>query len=427
MTIKYSAQHKSYPLHISLVEKQGSSYWNSAKDFDWVDQVSSMDMPGYKRKIARGEQATTYRSGEKQRINSKRGFVAMKWRTSSIDPTLVRDVVVEGHLLSDIGVGNLLSASDLTIPDNRARELFYAHYRSATTAFQGGVALGELGETIRMIGNPAKALRKEVGLLYDLLFKKLKKSKYKKARDRNKVLAETWLEGSFGWKPLISDIEGVHRALHERGDYLNRIIYTINGRSEHKVETHLKNLASSGYSNVSFRGSAVETKTAFVRYLGGVKCEELSPERAEQKYWGFDPSAIVPTVWELVPYSFLIDYFTNVGKVIDSLSMRRARLAWGVKTTRRSTTRLFSDGYNNSNRNVYKVLSASCDPGSWESIKSSFIREPIDSVPFPNLEFKIPGVSTKWLNIGALVAIKRKSKPEPRRMKRIRIYLKDRS
>lgn len=28
----------------------------------------------------------------------------------------------------------------------------------------------------------------------------------------------------------------------------------------------------------------------------------------------------MPTVWELIPYSFLIDYFTNVGDVLQALS-----------------------------------------------------------------------------------------------------------
>jgi hypothetical protein len=36
---------------------------------------------------------------------------------------------------------------------------------------------------------------------------------------------------------------------------------------------------------------------------------------------GFDLRSFVPTVWELVPYSFIVDYFSNVGDCLMALGV----------------------------------------------------------------------------------------------------------
>lgn len=404
MTIKYSAKSRQFARFIHLDEVQGSQEWEFSDSFSWVDQVSSLDVPGYRRKIARSEQATSYRSGERQSVYTRPGVIAMTWQTSP-DPESTRTVTVDGYLLTDIGFGSLPPTSGVSEAENQARERFYSNYRKQYNAFQGGTAMGEMGEALRMLRSPAKALRERVGKLYSKMLKS-KSVRDKKLVARNRYLSQTWLEGTFGWKPLINDVEGALEALAFRGRWMDRQVMTISGHGYVESETFLPGLARTGYSNVSLHGSAKESKTTMVRYKGAIRCEASNPFIPPTQYWGFDPTTIVPTVWELMPYSFLIDYFSNIGKVIDAYSMRRCRLSWGVRTTRRTAIRQFVDGYNNSNTNVYAVLGQYFAPGDWKATKSAFIREPIDTVPIPTVDFKVPGFDSKWINIAALARVK---------------------
>jgi hypothetical protein len=43
---------------------------------------------------------------------------------------------------------------------------------------------------------------------------------------------------------------------------------------------------------------------------------------------GFDPLQIIPTAWELLPWSFLIDYFSNIGDVLETAVVSRSNIAW---------------------------------------------------------------------------------------------------
>jgi hypothetical protein len=147
-----------------------------------------------------------------------------------------------------------------------------------------------------------------------------------------------------------------------------------------------------------------------VRYRGAVVAENSPPSFPEQL--GLSWSNLLPTVWELIPYSFLVDYFTNVGSVIDGISTGVVSLAWGCRSeVRESLSRISTE--------LARVsLDTNPGQGRWSGNvhgagligQNRYVnRQSVNviSLGIGDFQFKLPGVSTKWLNIGALADLRR--------------------
>jgi hypothetical protein len=122
---------------------------------------------------------------------------------------------------------------------------------------------------------------------------------------------------------------------------------------------------------------------------------------------GYDPASFLPTVWELIPYSFLIDYFTNIGEIIEGWSSLLTRLAWCNRTVRRSYVRTLSSHADLSSIQKFNpsVNSVSFVPSEGVITKSHVLREKFEGTRVPDFVLKVPGMgSLKWLNIAALIA-----------------------
>lgn len=367
----------------------------------WTDSVTGSSVPWYQRKLKLALQATSSLNGSKITVSSTPGSIVYKY---SVGPAAsnYRHRERSGHLCENIGWATAPSSPDATTADNVAREKFYSRYRSSQTSFQGGVALGELRETLRMLRNPAKELRNRVGSLYSTILRN-KRRAGRTNSSKNRYLSQTWLEGSFGWMPLINDIKGAYETLEKRGGYLNRNIVVIVGRHSTTTSSVIPSAVSYGSGGLNYSAAARQELTCDVKYRGAIVCKAEHPFTSEARLWGFSPDNIVPTVWELVPYSFLIDYFTNVGKVIDAWSMVHCSLAWGARTERRLGIRQVVDARSSNSKPQYAIHQETFNIGNWRSENKTVIRTPINTVPIPDFRFKLPGFSTQWVNIAALV------------------------
>jgi hypothetical protein len=66
--------------------------------------------------------------------------------------------------------------------------------------------------------------------------------------------------------------------------------------------------------------------------------------QAEMTTWdnwalfGFTPSEFVPTAWELMPWSFLVDYFTNIGDILTSSVTDTSSVRWVNRSIIKTST-----------------------------------------------------------------------------------------
>lgn len=316
------------------------------------------------------------------------------------------------------------------IVGNTARDIalrkFIRHAKEVKTQFQSGIFTGELKETIGMLTRPGRALRQGLQSYVSLVDKRgvrIKRSRVgslrERLRDTNRMVADTWLEAQFGLLPFVSDIEAAAAAL--TSTQWHRPV-PVRGRGEDaNAVVHPSYSAQWPGCNIFYLVHSVTENRRTVKFYGAVKAGPMGdiakPPNLTEK-WGLGVQDFAPTIWELLPGSFLADYFSNIGDIIEAYSFCQGSMAWMAESRYDTSTRKWS-GTNDELRCRQSLTTPHSDPtyrGSSVTLGPAFAtttviqRRPTLALPMPEFHFEIPGLgSKKWLNIGALLASSRQT------------------
>jgi len=361
--------------------------------------------PDWRSRIANGASATTNLSARKQTLRQNRGDIFMISRSTS------GAVYHVSHIWGHFGSADL---SPVTFSDsllqNRALMSFLSKVRETQTLFQSGVFIGELKETIELVTRPAKLIRSAIER-HERSVKKLiaaakkpKGSAKARARQLVKAASNEWLEFKFGVQPLIADVQDGAKALADLS--LRRESRKITGGAESDSVSFTPAIGVGSYGDIVWSFDQIAATKNTSRYIGAVWCNTENCTAFVDKF-GFTPQAWAPTLWELIPYSFLIDYFVNVGDLINAVSYGYANVKWSLRTNRTEVKRT----------RYATNIGLFANPGLWFLEKLSINSVPstvstathVDRIANPSLTpqviFSIPGIgSTRWINIAALAA-----------------------
>lgn len=144
--------------------------------------------------------------------------------------------------------------------------------------------------------------------------------------------ADAWLAMQYGWKPLLSDVYGAVDMLVERTSDIQRFMAKSKAvRSEERV--HLQNAES------TFMRWRVTQKTKVtVKYTFMFDVEQAA--LAGQGRLGLTNPLLL--AWELVPYSFVVDWFLPIGNALSSLDATIGlKFQTGAKVVRIETNTRF--------------------------------------------------------------------------------------
>lgn len=226
----------------------------------------------------------------------------------------------------------------------------------------------------------ANALRKgRFGDFLKILQIQAKNKHAKMRRSRPKDFSGLWLEYWFGWAPTIGDISTAIDVW--QGEIPNQRVKAASGAKS-------LNLPFNTYtsSNKTWRTGSV-TGTYFLQLRATIAVENYDLFLANKL--GFvNP---VATAWELIPFSWFFDYFTNVGQVLGSFTDMLGlsiKDVWLTRFARVSET--------------YKQFSA--QGGIDFSRRCSFVkREPLKSIPRPSFIYRLPKIS--WTRAATLSSL----------------------
>jgi hypothetical protein len=123
--------------------------------------------------------------------------------------------------------------------------------------------------------------------------------------DKKTQSSGLWLEYHFGWEPLVKDIGNAMETLNR--DFSEKRIKA--GARNHERQLVITR------NGVNFESSSLDIATG-VRMGGTVRI--VNPNTSLLADLGFiNPASVL---WEAVPFSFVVDWFANVGQVIASYS-----------------------------------------------------------------------------------------------------------
>jgi hypothetical protein len=283
--------------------------------------------------------------------------------------------------------------------DNALRTAIVNQARTATlrrlgSHFSTYTFLGEMREALHTIRHPALALRSSV----DGLVSKMRKVRHRHRRNLNdftNAAADTWLEYAFGWRPLVNDITKGAEAFY---DAVNRDSYEhFSVRSSGK--SHASSVGSNfGWQLLNWHAEIQEEHEVSCQYYGAARIKKTSS--SVQRSFGLDPAELVATGWELIPYSFLIDYFVNVGDILNSwVSAQRLEFLWVGYTLREEVT---SDVTVQFAKSHHTYTMSANDPGNGTNKRKRVYRRSESTIPLPSLQSSFKLSSSQGLNIAAL-------------------------
>lgn len=276
--------------------------------------ITDVPTPGYAALRKRGEvimsPATieTYEVSEPYQVLTANGppnWGRREWR-GRIASALYSDLPIPASYTSD------LSAVKASI----VNEVYAQAYNGAS---QLGVTIAEGNKTLQMIKKPMDRSR---SLVHKMIARKA--SLLKRGASAAEAISSAWLEYRLGWKPVLYDIQNVMEATAN---------HLINNRTtEQQVARKTKTISTSSSRDRSLgatlkfnSGSARDSKVWVDKVSAGVIYETrilsddgIVSERVRHNY-GLQLRDVARTGWELIPFSFVVDRFVDIGTWLEAI------------------------------------------------------------------------------------------------------------
>jgi hypothetical protein len=181
------------------------------------------------------------------------------------------------------------------------------------------VSVAEFNKTVKLLSSPLHAF-------YDLTVKYRKRlreirqlkptlltprGREQFAIDVHNQLGSAWLQYRYGWTPLMHDIEDITKAYNRVMGYQRQPPLLVK-RSSQSLSYSYK---GSGVKSSQCHGNFEWKHSWDVKVSAGViyKLNDALLRQQASHYTGLDLRGLVLTAWELIPYSFVVDWFVGVG------------------------------------------------------------------------------------------------------------------
>jgi hypothetical protein len=201
--------------------------------------------------------------------------------------------------------------------DTSKRNLAIKRLQDVTSGSMNNVALDilEVNQFTRMVANTAARVTGAVRALKNGNIPKAVQSIWQGKQPRYRrgggpkpgaSVADNWLEMQYGWKPLLADAKGAAENL-ARLNIGNREVQIVKSSST----TRQNNIVSKPYNGL--QQNVIVTTIKF-----GLRYKVSSPVALILAQTGFTNP--LNLAWEVIPFSFVVDWFLPIGAYLESLS-----------------------------------------------------------------------------------------------------------
>lgn len=343
--------------------------------------------------------------------------------------TALWDGSFKGYYMSAVAFG--LNHRVTSSAENEAAALsrLYTKIKSEYQSFDSVTFLAEFRETLQMLRRPGNALIRSVSDFLSTLTsarKKAVRTVKRRASDTDRSLrlrrlksvkdgvAGSYLELVFGWNPLVSDVK-------EIAETAAKALVGRQGHSRVSASSpvlHASEVIASGKTrinentDVSFR--RVDMTRCSTHYVAGIRSHATGPVSSLNelaRLSGFDLRNVPLALYEVLPYSFIVDYFLNIGDILEAACTDTSDVFYFSKTVRQQTDFLIRE-------DLSPMTDQAVVPGAYLTnvfsgtrssrrllTRTTLTRSVGASLPIPPLVVSIPGIdSDKWFKMAAVVA-----------------------
>jgi hypothetical protein len=299
-----------------------------------LNTFTGVDNPLWRSQVKAGVNATTPASGTMVTVNEPGflnffGIIAIKPQYGNTETTyqLIGVPQLQFWRSNEVTVPN----SVVTEVTNRAIRKFIDVCDQARSSIEFGQDLGEWKETLHGVLHPLQSLR-EFTFSHLAKVTKLTRTVKHKA-SLSKMVADTWLEFKFGWNPLAADVGQGIAALANNKNHVDVQPVRASAKGDFPV------FESTDLNHTTLGGGSCHVRTRvtgsyYYTFRGAIKTGANKGSIGLMQNLQLDLPHFVPTIWDLLPYSWIADYFTNIGDVLRSFSFQSSNLTWGNVTAR---------------------------------------------------------------------------------------------
>lgn len=138
-----------------------------------------------------------------------------------------------------------------------------------------------------------------------------------KGRSAYNYASKAWLTYSFGVRPLMKDMKDICNSISTfllRQDHVAKL--TGSSKATWMNNFKAEGLVGGLYHSRTDYSHVVNTLS--YRYTAGLNLNiKSSNDYGAMEHFGLEPPSLIPAIWEAMAFSWVVDYFTNVGDLLD--------------------------------------------------------------------------------------------------------------
>lgn len=250
-------------------------------------------LPGWKRMRNEGKLLPLQYYVRYDEISSQSGSRRLVWERSGTPKCFRTASIASCGILEDFDLftSDRFAFDYIAKFDNTGERLLQSAASDILSDFDALTFLAELRQVKEMFLSAAPRLLKQL-----------------LAKPTSKVGASAWLQWQMGWKPLISDIESIVQIINNTKE-ADRIKKTKTSSKSESLPINMTKVLPNGERHTV-------TGTTSISLNVRATCIADISALANNAY--INP---LSTAWELIPYSFLVDYFVGIGDWIRANSL----------------------------------------------------------------------------------------------------------
>jgi len=274
-----------------------------------VDSATYLNQPGHKVAIAKGVDQTGAYTREIRLLKSAAYSVHSESTISALFPA---------RRWSD-GYGQVYGASlDASPPPATLQSLKDIALARLKNRLSGYVGNAELAAPLAESREIHRLVRQINGVGMDTL-KAMLAAKKSKGKSVTKLASQIWLGFAFGVNPLLKDIQTACDSIlkyQTRQDQTTR----VSGSANTEYSSYSKQLLGVVAYGVDMYNIHAAHHDLSVRIVAGLNLTtRSSASYSVSDHLGLKVGALPGTLWELTPFSWVVDYFSTVGPWLEDM------------------------------------------------------------------------------------------------------------